>query len=121
MIDFVPETNWLSIFDMLIMAIYTSRDPDIYIPIAPIALNNSLTHRFLRVAANNQNAKSAWQHAGYIEFLTDEVSGAEVFRHPLLCNRAIIIPVPDYLERYRVTVTTPFWFDELSLQVDGYL
>ncbi|TYQ29970.1 hypothetical protein [Pseudanabaena sp. UWO310] len=119
--NFVDDTNWQLIYDNLTRAVYTSRNPDVYIPIPPISLSFSLPYRFLRVAANNQNAKATWRYGGYIDFLTDEISGAEVLRRSLACNKAVIIAVPDYLERYRITVAPPYWFDEISLQVDGYV
>ncbi|MFM7887722.1 MAG: hypothetical protein ACKPCM_13755, partial [Pseudanabaena sp.] len=65
--------------------------------------------------------KATWRYGGYVDLLTDEVSGAEVVRRSLACNKAVIIAVPEYLERYRITVAPPYWFDEISLQVDGYI
>jgi hypothetical protein len=118
--NFVDNANWQLVHDNLVQAVYVSRNPDSYIPIPPMALSYSLAYRFLRVAANNQNAKGTWRYGGSIDFLTDEVSGAEVMRRSLACNKAVIIAIPDYLERYRITVLPPYWFDEISLQVDGY-
>jgi hypothetical protein len=119
--NFVDEANWQLVHDNLTEAVYVSRNPDSYYPIPPIALSYSLPYRFLRVSANNQNAKGTWRYGGSIDVLTDEVSGAEVFRHSLICNKAIILSIPDYLERYRITVLPPYWFNEMSLQVDGYI
>lgn len=119
--NFVNNANWQLIYDNLIEAVYVSRNPDVYNPIPPISLSFSLPYRFLRVAANNQNAKGTWRYGGVLNLLTDEVSGAEVLRRSLACNKAVIIAVPDYLERYRISVSPPYWFDEISLQVDGYV
>ena len=119
--NFVDNNNWQLIYDNFIAAQYISRTPPVYNPIAPISLTFSLPYRFLRVAANNQNAKSTWRFGGNLDLLTDEVDGAEVLRRALACNKAVIVAVPDYLERYRVRVSPPYWFDEVSLQVDGYV
>lgn len=118
--DFTDSSKWQLVYDNLIQAVYVSRNPDVYNPILPISLSFSLSCRYLRVAANNQNAKARWRYGGALDLLTDEVGGSEVLRHSLACNKAVIVAVPDYLERYRVTVSPPFWFDELSLQIDGY-
>jgi hypothetical protein len=119
-VNFVDDANWQLIHDSLISAVYVSRNPDVYNPIPPTSLSYSLANRFLRVAANNQNAKATWRFGGNLDLLVDEVDGAEVLRKPLVCNKAVIIAVPDYLERYRIRVSPPYWFDELSLQIDGY-
>lgn len=118
--NFADETKWQLIYDNLISAQYVSRAPDVYNPIPPIALSFSLPYRFLRVSANNQNAKASWKYGGQLELLVDDIGQARVKRESLVCNKAVIIAVPDYLERYRITVTPPYWFDEISLQVDGY-
>jgi hypothetical protein len=119
--NFIDNNNWQLVYDNLISAQYVSRTPDRYNPIPPIALSFSLPYRFLRVAANNQNARATWRFGGNLDLLTDEVSGAEVMRRALACNKAVIIAVPDYLERYRISVLPPYWFDEISLQIDGYI
>jgi len=119
--SFAVDANWQLIYDNLILATFLSRNPDSYIPIAPISLSFSLPYRFLRVAANNENARSTWRYAGNLDLLVDEVDGARVASLALAVNRAIIIKVPDYLDRYRLRFTFPTWFDEVSLQVDGYI
>lgn len=119
--NFAIDTNWQLVYDNLVSALYTSRNPPVYVPIAPISLSFSLPYRFLRVAANNQNAKASWRYGGAIDLLVDDISGVEVARRSLVCNKAIIIAAPDYLDRYRVRVSPPYWFDELSLQIDGYI
>ena len=119
--SFAPSVNWHLIYDNLIVATVMSSQPLSYIPIAPLTLNYSLPYRFLRIAANNQNARSTWSYAGSLDLLVDEVDGARVMTQALAVNRAIIIQVPDYLERYRLRFTFPYWFDEISLQVDGYI
>ncbi|WP_055075029.1 hypothetical protein [Pseudanabaena sp. 'Roaring Creek'] len=119
--NFADGSKWHLVFDNLIQAVYTSRNPDAYIPIPPISLSFSLAYRYLRIAANNQNARASWKWGGNADLLVDDVSQVEVIRRSLRCNQAIIIPVPDYLERYRIKVSVPYWFDEVSLQIDGYI
>lgn len=119
--NFVDNNNWKLVYDNLIAAQYVSRNPDVYNPIPPISLSFSLPYRFLRVAANNQNAKGTWRFGGNLDLSVDEVGGAEVLRRALVCNKAIIVSVPEYLDRFRIRVSPPYWFDEISLQVDGYI
>lgn len=119
--NFADDNNWSLVYDNLIDAVYVSRTPDIYYPIPAINLTFSLPYRYLRVAANNQHAKSTWRFGGSLDLLVDDIAGVEVLRRGLVCNKAIIVAIPDYLERYRIKITPPYWFDEISLQVDGYV
>lgn len=113
--NFADESNWLSLYDNLTMGAVGT-------PIAPIVLASSLSYRFLRVTANNQNAKSSWRWGGYCFLMVDEPNPqVEVSRLYLSVNKPIILPVPDYLASYRFAFTPPKWFDEISLQVDGYI
>lgn len=109
--NFADEANWLSLYDNLTIGS----------PLAPIVLTNSLNYRFLRVTANNQNAKATWKYGGTLEFLVDEIYAAVlVDSSGLLCNRPIIIKTPEFIDTYQLRITFPRWFDEISLQVDGY-
>ena len=119
--NFVPAANWQLIHDNLVQAVYISRNPDSYLPIPPIALSYSLPYRYLRIAANNQNAKSSWKYAGQLEIMVDDIGQCRASRESLVCNRAVIIAIPDFLDRYRLTVTPPYWFDELALVIEGYI
>ena len=119
-VNLVNNANWQLIYDNLIRATVIRQSPLQYAPIPPTSLGFSLPYRFLRIAANNQNAKATWRYGGNADLLVDEVDGAEVVRRSLPVNKAVIISVPDYLDRYRLRFTFPYWFDEISLQVDGY-
>lgn len=119
--NFADNSNWQLVYDNLELAQYVSRTPPVYNPISPVSLSFSLPYRYLRVAANNQNAKATWRWGGQLELLVDDIGQVQVLKRSLVCNKAVIIAVPDYLERYRVTVTPPYWFDEISLQIDGYI
>ena len=113
--DFANEANWLSLYDGLTMAVLTN-------PIPPIVLSNSLAYRYLRVAANNQGAKSAWRLGAYLSLMVDEPSPqVEVVRWSAPVNIPAILAVPDFLSSYRVRIKAPVWFDEISLQIDGYV
>jgi hypothetical protein len=118
--NFADNANWKLIYDNFIRAVVISSSPLEYNPIPATDLSFSLKYRFLRVAVNNQNAKATWRFGGNLDLLVDDVGGAEVSRKSLSVNKAVVIAVPDYLERYRVRVSFPYWFDEVSLQVDGY-
>ena len=112
--NFADEANWLSLYDNLTIGATG-------IPIAPIFLTSSLSYRFLRVTANNQNAKDTWKYGGTLEFLVNEAFAAVVVDSSgLLCNRPIIIKAPEFIDTYQLRVSIPRWFDEISLQVDGY-
>jgi len=117
--DFSNEGNWISIYDQL--TIGSIIDAFTYYPIPPIVLPNSLSYPFLRVAANNQNAKRWWQLGAWIEFCVDEPNPqVEVLRAFARVNRAVIIPKPSFLISYRIRAAIPYYFDEISLQIDGY-
>ena len=66
-VDFASSINWAALYDSLTVGA-------VGIPIAPITLSNSLNYRFLRVAANNQNAKTSWKLGGYCFLMVDEPS-----------------------------------------------
>lgn len=118
--DFADEANWVSIYDQL--TIGSIIDALTYRPIPPIVLPNSLSYPFLRVAANNQNALSRWRLGAWVEFLVDEVNPqVEVLRILAPVNKAAIIPKPVFLGNYRVRFNIPYYFDEISLQVDGFI
>ena len=112
--DFASEANWLQLYDGLVMGASG-------IPIAPITLPSSLNYRFLRVTANNQNAKASWRSGGYCFLMVDEPNPqVQVSRLYAPVNKPVILAVPDYLASYRVIFAPPKWFDEISLQVDVY-
>lgn len=113
--NFADEANWLGLYDNLVMAVLSN-------PIPPITLPNSLNYRFLRIAANNQNALSTWSLGAYAYLMVDENLPQVQIGNRIFCdvNKPIIIQVPDWLSSYRLRVTPPKWFDELSLQVDAY-
>ena len=117
--SFADESNWLSIYDQL--TIGTIIDALTYRPIPPITIPNSLSHSFLRVAANNQNAKAWWQLGAWIQFCVDEPNPqVEVARAFARVNNAVIIQKPSFLTTYRIRAIVPYYFDEISLQIDGY-
>lgn len=119
MTEFANEANWVGIYDQL--TIGSIIDALTYYPIPPIVLPNSLSYPFLRVAANNQNAKSRWRLGAWIEFLVDEVNPqVEIARVLAPVNQAAIIPRPNFLDSYRLRAVIPYYFDEISLQIDGY-
>jgi len=113
--NFADEANWLGLYDNLVMAVLNN-------PIPPITLPNSLNYRFLRIAANNQNALSTWSLGAYAYLMVDENLPQVQIGNRIFCdvNKPIIIQVPDWLSSYRLRVAPPKWFDELSLQVDAY-
>jgi hypothetical protein len=117
--DFSDEANWEAVYDQL--TIGSIIDALTYYPIPPIVLPNSLTYPFLRVTANNQNAKAWWQLGAWIEFCVDEPNPqVEVHRAFARVNRAVIIPKPSFLTSYRIRAVIPYYFDEISLQIDGF-
>jgi len=115
-VNFADEANWLSLYDNLVMAVLTN-------PIPSITLPNSLNHRYLRIAANNQNALSTWSLGAYAYLMVDEISPQVQIGNRIFCdvNKPIIIPVPDWLSSYRLKIAPPKWFDEFSLQIEGYI
>ena len=118
--DFANEANWVSVYDQL--TIGSIIDALTYYPIPPIVLPVSLSYPFLRVAANNQNAKPRWRLGAWIEFLVDEANPqVEISRFLAPVNTAAIIPKPNFLSSYRIRAVIPYYFDEISLQVDGYI
>lgn len=119
-IDFANESNWVSVYDQL--TIGSIIDALTYYPIPPIVLPNSLNYPFLRVAANNQNALSRWRLGAWLEFMVDENNPqVEIERILAPVNKAAIIPRPNFLDSYRVRFIIPYYFDEISLQVDGFI
>lgn len=120
MTEFANEANWTPIYDQL--TIGSIIDALTYRPIPPIVLPNSLSYPFLRVAANNQNAKSRWRLGAWIEFLVDEANPqVEIARVLAPVNQAAIIPRPNFLNSYRLRAVIPYYFDEISLRVDGFV
>ena len=118
--DFANEANWVSVYDQLTYG--SIIDSLTYYPIPPIVLPASLNYPFLRVAANNQNAKSRWRLGAWIEFMVDENNPqVEILRVLAPVNRAMIIPKPDFLSSYRLKAIVPYYFDEISLQIDGFI
>ena len=113
--DFGVAANWVSLYDNFTASL--SGDP-----ISPIILPNSVTSRFLRVAANNQDAKDSWRLGGYCLLMVDEPNPEVIVsRIYSPVNAPIILMIPDYLASYRVIFQPPKWFDEISLQIDGYI
>lgn len=122
MLDLANEANWLSIYDQLTVAQGVAGSPLVYVPIAAIALPNSLSYPYLRVAANNQEAKSRWRLGAWIEFYVDEANpDVEVARVLAPVNKAAIIPKPDFLTTYKIKAVIPYYFEEISLQIEGYI
>ncbi|NUN66354.1 hypothetical protein HCU40_16740 [Pseudanabaena biceps] len=120
--DFANEANWLSIYDQVSVAQGVAGSPLVYVPIAPITLPNSLDYAYLRVAANYQDAKARWRLGAWIEFYVDEPNPAvEVARILAPVNKAAIIPKPVFLTTYKVRAVIPYYFQEISLQIDGYI
>lgn len=115
--NFADESKWVSIYDRLTIATVVLST---HAPIPPILISGSFGYQYLRVASNNQNAKASWRYGGSLEFLVDDNAGVEIARKAMVCNKAIIIPAPDFVDSYRLQVTTPRWFDEVSLQIEGY-
>ena len=118
--DFANNANWVSVYDRLT---YRSIiDSLTYYPIPPIVLPNSLNYPFLRVAANNQNALSRWRLGAWIEFMVDEVNPqVEIVRVLAPVNKVMIIPKPNFLDSYRLKAIIPYYFDEISLQIEGFI
>ena len=118
--DFANDANWVSVYDQLIYG--SIIDSLTYYPIPPIVLPNSLNYPFLRVAANNQNALSRWRLGAWIEFMVDEVNPqVEIVRVLAPVNKATIIPKPNFLDSYRLKAIIPYYFDEISLQIEGFI
>lgn len=121
MLDLANEANWVSIYDQLTVAQGVSGSPLVYAPIPTITLPNSLSYPYLRVAANNQEAKSRWRLGAWIEFYVDEPNpDVEVARVLATVNKACIIPKPDFLPTYKIKAAIPYYFEEISLQIEGY-
>jgi hypothetical protein len=118
--NFADESKWVSIYDQLTIATVLSSTPKTYVPILPILIAGSFSYKYLRVAANNQNAKASWRYGGSLEFLVDNNAGVEIARKSMACNKAIIVTAPDFVDSYKLEASFPFWFDEISLQIEGY-
>ena len=115
MIDFASNSNWLMVYDQLTFSVLGQ-------PIPSILLTSSYNYRFLRIAANNQNARSTWRLGAYIHLLVDEPNPqVQAFRSTTSVNAAALLVIPDYLSSYRVRIIPPKWFDEISLQVEGFI
>lgn len=118
--NFADEANWVGIYDQL--TIGSIIDALTYRPIPPIVLSQSLSYPFIRVAANNQNAKDRWRLGAWLEVLVDETNPqVEISRTLCPVNKAAIFSRPEFLQSYRLRFVIPFYFDEISLQVDGYI
>ncbi|MBD2178405.1 hypothetical protein H6F42_15910 [Pseudanabaena sp. FACHB-1998] len=111
-VDFANDANWITVYQLT-----TSGD------IPPLVVNQSLSYRFLRIIAENSEAKASWTLGGYLNFLTDEAIAPDLIGDRVFCdvNKAKIIQVPDWIGAYRLKFKPPVWFNELSLQVDGYI
>ena len=115
MIDFASDSNWLTLYDQLTFSVLGQ-------PIPSVLLTSSYNYRFLRIAANNQNARSTWRLGAHIHLLVDEPNPqVEAFRSITPVNVAALLVIPDYLSSYRVRVVLPKWFDEISLQIEGFI
>ena len=115
MIDFASDSNWLMVYDQLTFSVLGQ-------PIPSILLTSSYNYRFLRIAANNQNARSTWRLGAYIHLLVDEPNPqVQAFRSNTPVNVAALLVIPDYLSSYRVRIIPPKWFDEISLQIEGFI
>lgn len=120
--NFSDDSKWSLVYEQLIQAVYLSRNPDQYIPIAPLSLNGfALNFRYLKVVAENQNAKASWDFGGLMTFLVDEPNASvEVDSIALKCNKPLLVVAPSILDSYQIRVKVPYWFDEISLQISGY-
>lgn len=117
--DFANDNNWIVLYDQL--TIGSIIDAFTYQPIPPILLPNSLSYAFLRVTANNQNARAYWRLGAWIDFLVDDdLPQVEVARILAPVNKPCVISKPEILESYRLKATIPYYFDEISLRVEGY-
>ena len=115
MIDLASDSNWLMVYDQLTFSVLGQ-------PIPSILLTSSYNYRLLRIAANNQNARSTWRLGAYIHLLVDEPNPqVQAFRSNTPVNVAALLVIPDYLSSYRVRIIPPKWFDEISLQVEGFI
>lgn len=122
MADFGNETNWQLIYDQITTAQGVADNPLAYHPILPITLPFSLPYPFLRVTANYESAKSWWRLGSWIEFLVDEPNPeVEALRILAPVNKPIIIPKPSFLASYKIRAVVPYYFEEISLKIDGYI
>lgn len=121
--NFADNSKWSVVYDQLTTAIFVSRNPDVYNPIPAITLNGfALAFKYLRVTANNQNAKGTWRYGGRLDFLVNEPNASvEIASKSLGCNRPVIVVAPDYVDTYQIRVTVPYWFDEIALYVEGHI
>jgi hypothetical protein len=121
--NFADDSKWSVVYDQLTTAIFVSRNPDVYNPIPAINLNGfALGFRYLRVTANNQNAKATWRYGGRLDFLVNESNASvEIASKSLGCNRPVIVVAPDFVDTYQIRVSVPYWFDEVALVVEGYI
>lgn len=120
-VDFGNSANWLMIYDQVSTAQGVEGNPLAYRPILPILLSQAYSYPFLRVAANYEQARSWWRLGAWVEFLVDEnIPDVEVARILAPVNKAAIIPKPVFLDSYRIQFTIPYYFEEISLQVEGY-
>lgn len=118
--DFANDENWIVVYDQL--TIGSIIDAFTYQPIPPILLPNPLEYAFLRVTANNQNARIYWRLGAWIDFLVDDdFPQVEVERILAPVNKPKIIYKPEILETYRLKATIPYYFDEISLRIEGYI
>lgn len=121
MANFGDEANWQLIYDQITYAQGVDGNPLAYRPILPITLPFSLQYPFIRVAANYENAKSSWRLGSWIEFLVDESNPeVEVLRVLAPVNKPIIIPKPSFLGSYKIRAIVPYYFEEISLKIDGF-
>lgn len=121
-VDFGSSANWETVYDQFSSAQGVDGSPLVYVPISRILLAEALGYPFLRVEANYEAAKDRWRLGAWAEFLVDEFSpDVEVSR--ILCpvNRAAIIAKPSFLDTYRLRFTIPYYFEEISLLVEGYI
>jgi len=119
--DLANTANWLILYDSIITAQGVAGSPLTYIPISPVTLSESANYPFLRVEADYQEARSWWRLGAWIEFLVNENNpDVEVGRILAPVNKAAIIPKPLFLDSYRIRATIPYYFEEISLRIEGY-
>lgn len=118
--NFSNSTEWSLILEKQVLA--TRINEKKFIPIAPITFNGiSLSFRYLRSTVIKQNAKVNWRLGAWIEFLVDEPNPkVEVLRILSRCNKSTLIKTPEYLDTYQIQAIVPYWFNEISLKVEGY-
>lgn len=128
MLDFANESNWNQIHVSLREVTYIG-DTSEFIPLTEFLLPEVYTGKYLRVINQNVFAKNTWFLGGRLTVRgnTPNINTPTNLKEPIIArysvqvNNASIIEIPNYVDDYRLSFQSPYWFVYENLRIWEYI